>query len=194
MLYGEESCRFILDMHFKPDLTLPKLIERVQDAFGRVPYAIISRAVCDDAVPAYGYGVQLLRLRAHPELADFLDLIAGMEIYDCLRMLGEHEGRLVELPSDRTWRALWQLFHDEDYRRTLKGPKAVKDIAATIARTPYPHMGEVVGMVLSTRVALGTITADAGERAELVSKTKLRMLHTFLAHAGCRIPTADEDD
>lgn len=194
MLYGEESCRFILDIHFKRDLTLPKQVDLIRDAFGRVPHAIISRVVCDDATPVYGYTVQLLRLRTHPNLADFLDLIAGMEIFECLRMLGESDNRPVALPTDHTWHALWQQFHDADYRRTLRGPQMVRSIADRIATTPYPHMTEVANMVLNTRIALGTISASAAERAELTASTRLRMLQAFLGHAGCRIPTEDEDD
>lgn len=194
MLYGEESCRFILDMHFKPDLTLPAQVDRIRDAFGPVPHALVARVAYNEAKPVYGYAVQLLRLRAHPNLADFLDLIAGMEVYECLRLLGVADNDPIDMPSDRTWSALGQRLLDSNYCREREGPRMVRDIANTIVVSPYPHVSIVVDLALRARVALGQISAEAEVRGAFVRERKLSMLHQFLGHAGCRIPAADELD
>lgn len=193
MLYGEESCRFILEVHHTHGLALPGIVDRVGPAFKPVPHAIIKR-VAISAAPAYGYAVQLLRLRDHPGLPDFLDLVTGMEIYTCLELLVEDGGTPVRLPSDRSWRALWQVFSDRDHRRSLRAPKVVQAAVDCIAGDPYPHIESVADMVLSTRIALGQISANKEERAEFKYNTRLRMLNAFLLHAGCRVPEAHETD
>jgi hypothetical protein len=193
MLYNEESCRFILDLHRKHGLSLTELLKRVDGAFKRVPYAIIQR-VAVDATPAYGYVVQLLRLRDHPDLAEFLELVTGMEVCACLELLAEADNTPVKLPSDRSWRALRQQFADPDYLQTLRAPRAVHGVVDAITREPYPHIAVVAGIVLNTRIALGQVGSGQAERDALIDAMRVRMLNAFLGHAGCRIPAEHETD